>query len=46
MKAALDEAGIEMPVEVVVPQGIPSLKAALRNDTAHRTQVGGLRART
>ena len=39
---ALNEAGIEMPAEVVVLQGTPSLKAALRDDEAAPTQAGGL----
>lgn len=39
---ALNDAGIEMPAEVVVLQGTPSLKAALRDDGAQPTQAGGL----
>ncbi len=43
VKAALDAAGVEMPADIVVLQGTPSLKAALRDDDAETTQAGGLR---
>lgn len=43
-KRALDEAGIEMPADIIVLQGTPSLKAALRDDDADVTQAGGVRA--
>ena len=46
VKAALDEAGVEMPAEIVVLQGTPSLKAALRDDEAEPTQAGGVRRRS
>jgi small conductance mechanosensitive channel len=45
VKAALDEAGVEMPADIVVLQGTPSLKAALRDDEADTTQAGGVRRR-
>lgn len=43
IKVALDEAGIEMPADIVVLQGTPSLKAALRDDEAESTQAGSVR---
>lgn len=43
VKAALDAAGIEMPADIVVLQGTPSLKAALRDDDAVTTQAGSVR---
>jgi small conductance mechanosensitive channel len=43
VKAALDDAGIEMPADIVVLQGTPSLKAALRDDDAVTTQAGSVR---
>ncbi len=43
IKVALDEAGIEMPADIVVLQGTPSLKAALRDDEAETTQAGSVR---
>jgi small conductance mechanosensitive channel len=42
VKSALDGAGVEMPADVVVLQGTPSLKAALRDDAHETTQAGGL----
>lgn len=45
VKAALDAAGVEMPADIVVLQGTPSLKAALRDDEAETTQAGGVRQR-
>lgn len=42
VKAALDDTGVEMPADVVVLQGTPSLRAALRDDDLETTQVGGL----
>jgi small-conductance mechanosensitive channel len=42
VKAALDDAGVEMPADVVVLQGTPSLRAALRDDDLETTQAGGL----
>lgn len=39
------EAGIEMPADIVVLQGSPSLKAAVRDDRAEPTPGGGLTAR-
>lgn len=41
-KSALDKAGIEMPADIVVLQGTPSLKAAFRDDEAEATQAGGV----
>lgn len=41
VKQDLDSAGIEMPADIVVLQGTPSLKAALRDDDAESTQAGG-----
>jgi small conductance mechanosensitive channel len=46
VKSALDDAGIEMPAEIVVLQGTPSLKAALRDDDTETTQAGGVRQRS
>ena len=46
VKAALDEAGVEMPADIVVLQGTPSLKAALRDDEADTTQAGGVLRRS
>ena len=43
VKAAFDDAGIEMPADIVVLQGTPSLKAALRDDGNEPTPGGGLR---
>ena len=43
IKLALDEAGIEMPADIIVLQGTPSLKAALRDDEAETTQAGSVR---
>jgi len=45
VKAALDEVGVEMPADIVVLQGTPSLKAALRDDATDTTQAGGVRRR-
>ena len=45
VKTALDDAGIEMPADIVVLQGTPSLKAALRDDGAETTQAGSVRRR-
>lgn len=45
VKRALDDAGIEMPADIVVLQGTPSLKAALRDDEAETTQAGSVRRR-
>ena len=42
VKAALDDAGIEMPADIVVLQGTPSLRAALRDDDLEVTQAGGV----
>lgn len=42
--AAFDEAGIEMPADIVVLQGTPSLKAALRDDGQDPTPGGGTRS--
>ena len=42
---AYTEAGIEMPADIVVLQGSPSLKAAVRDDRAEPTPGGGLTAR-
>ena len=42
VKEALDEAGVEMPADVVVLQGSPSLRAALHRD-AEVTPGGGVR---
>jgi small-conductance mechanosensitive channel len=44
VKAALDEAGVEMPADIIVLQGTPSLKAALRDDAVETTQAGNVRA--
>lgn len=41
--ASFVEAGIEMPADIVVLQGTPSLKAALRDDAHEPTPGGGLR---
>jgi small conductance mechanosensitive channel len=43
VKAALDDAGVEMPADVVVLQGTPSLRAALRDDRLETTQAGAVR---
>ncbi|MFP5220397.1 MAG: mechanosensitive ion channel family protein [Actinomycetes bacterium] len=45
VKRALDDAGIEMPADIVVLQGTPSLKAALRDDEVETTQAGNVRPR-
>ncbi|HWH28341.1 MAG TPA: mechanosensitive ion channel family protein [Mycobacteriales bacterium] len=45
VKRGLDDAGIEMPADIVVLQGTPSLKAALRDDEAEATQAGSVRPR-
>ncbi len=42
---AFGRAGIEMPADIVVLQGSPSLKAAVRDDRAEPTPGGGLTAR-
>ena len=42
VKTALDAAGVEMPADVVVLQGSPSLRAALHRD-AEVTPGGGVR---
>jgi small-conductance mechanosensitive channel len=45
VKRRLDEAGIEMPSEIVVLQAAPSLQAAIRNDPGLTvTPGGGVRA--
>ena len=44
VKAALEGAGVEMPADIVVLQGTPSLKAALRDDDVETTQAGNVRA--
>ncbi len=41
---ALNEAGIEMPADIVVLQGTPSLRAALKDDQGSATQAGGVLA--
>ena len=41
---AFDAAGIEMPADIVVLQGTPSLKAALRGEGREPTPGGGLAA--
>lgn len=41
--AGFGEQGIEMPAEIVVLQGSPSLKAALRDDGQEPTPGGGTR---
>lgn len=46
VKTALDDAGVEMPADVVVLQGTPSLRAALRDDQFETTQAGGVVRRT
>ncbi len=43
VKVALDQAGVEMPAQVVALKGTPSLKAALRDDAQQPTQAGGAR---
>lgn len=44
VNAAFGAAGIEMPADILVLQGTPSLKAALRDDDGHEpTQGGGVR---
>jgi len=45
VKTALDDAGVEMPADVVVLQGTPSLRAALRDDALESTQAGGVAKR-
>lgn len=42
VKDALDAAGIDMPADIVVLQGTPSLKAALRDDEIDTTQAGSV----
>ena len=42
VKSAYDDAGIEMPADVLVLQGTPSLKAALRDGDDEPTQSGGV----
>lgn len=45
VRTALEEAGVEMPADIVVLQGTPSRKAALGNDDdAETTQAGSVRA--
>ena len=44
VKTALDEAGIEMPADIVVLQATPSLRAAISGE-AEVTPGGGVRAR-
>lgn len=41
--AAFDDAGIEMPADIVALQGTPSLKAAVRDDGQDPTPGGGTR---
>jgi len=45
VKSALEDAGVEMPADIVALQGTPSLKAALRDDDTDTTQAGGVRRR-
>lgn len=44
VKTALDEAGIEMPADIIVLQATPSLRAAISGE-AEVTPGGGVRAR-
>ncbi|HWG94499.1 MAG TPA: mechanosensitive ion channel domain-containing protein [Mycobacteriales bacterium] len=44
VKAALDDAGVEMPADIVVLQGTPSLRGALRDDGLETSQAGGVSA--